>query len=128
MTPVPEPAGEPVTADAGRVFARPESLAGVVRAAFGPGPRLAAVDRLRGGSKKGVYRLTFDDAATVIGCCRTTGGCVPAISMTGGCGSTASPSACRSSPGRYGSSMVAIHREPMLEIVEANIARALALL
>jgi hypothetical protein len=67
MTPLPEPAGEPVTADAGRIFARPESLAGVVRAAFGPGPRLAAVDRLRGGSKKGVYRLTFDDGATVIG-------------------------------------------------------------
>jgi hypothetical protein len=56
MTSIPEPAAEPVTADAGRIFAGPESLAGVVRAAFGPGPRLAAVDRLRGGSKKGVYR------------------------------------------------------------------------
>jgi Phosphotransferase enzyme family len=67
MTPIPEPAGEPVTADAGRIFAGPESLAGVVRTAFGPGPRLAAVDRLRGGSKKGVYRLTFHDGATVIG-------------------------------------------------------------
>src|ERR1022692_3022180 len=67
MTPVPEPAGEPVTAGAGRIFAGPENLAGVVRAAFGPGRRLAAVDRLRGGSKKGVYRLTFDDGATVIG-------------------------------------------------------------
>jgi Phosphotransferase enzyme family len=67
MTPMPEPAGEPATAGAGRRFAGPESLASVVRAAFGPGRRLAAVDRLRGGSKKGVYRLTFDDGATVIG-------------------------------------------------------------
>jgi Phosphotransferase enzyme family len=56
-----------VTAGAGRIFAGPESLAGVVRAAFGPGRRLAAVDRLRGGSKKGVYRLIFDNGATVIG-------------------------------------------------------------
>ena len=55
------------SADVGRIFAGPESLAGVVRAAFGPGRRLAAVDRLRGGSKKGVYRLTFDDGGTVIG-------------------------------------------------------------
>jgi hypothetical protein len=56
-----------VAAAAGRIFAGPESLAGVVRAAFGRGRRLAAVHRLRGGSKKGVYRLTLDDGATVIG-------------------------------------------------------------
>jgi hypothetical protein len=67
MIPIPGPAGEPVAAGAGRIFARPESLAGVIRAAFGPGRRLAAVHRLRGGSKKGVYRLTLDDGATVIG-------------------------------------------------------------
>jgi hypothetical protein len=56
MIPIPGPAGEPVAAGAGRIFAGPESLAGVVRAAFGPGRRLAAVHRLRGGSKKGVCR------------------------------------------------------------------------
>lgn len=67
MIPTGEPAGEPAAAGAGRRFAGPENLAGIVRAAFGPGRRLAAVDRLRGGSKKGVYRLTFDDGATVIG-------------------------------------------------------------
>src|ERR1022692_4623304 len=67
MIPIPEPAGEPAAAGAGRIFAEPENLAGIVRAAFGPGRRLAAVDRLRGGSKKGVYRLTLDNGATVIG-------------------------------------------------------------
>jgi hypothetical protein len=67
VIPTGEPAGEPAAAGAGRRFAGPESLAGVVRAAFGPGRRLAAADRLRGGSKKGVYRLTLDDGATVIG-------------------------------------------------------------
>jgi hypothetical protein len=49
MIPIPGPAGEPVAAGAGRIFAGPESLAG-------PGRRLAAVHRLRGGSKKGVCR------------------------------------------------------------------------
>lgn len=49
-----------------RGFAERHELAGVVRAAFGPRRRLAAADRLRGGSKKGVYRLTLDDRATVI--------------------------------------------------------------
>src|ERR1022692_2260089 len=67
MIPIPEPAGEPAAAGAGRIFAEPENLAGIVRAAFGSGRRLAAVDRLRGGSKKGVYRLTLDNGATVIG-------------------------------------------------------------
>jgi Phosphotransferase enzyme family len=62
-----EPAGEPAAVGAGRRFAGRESLAGIVRAAFGPGRRLAAVDRLSGGSKKGVYRLTFDDGGTVVG-------------------------------------------------------------
>lgn len=42
---------------AGRRFAEPENLAGIVRAVFG---------HRRGGSKKGVYRLTFDDGATAI--------------------------------------------------------------
>ena len=43
-----------------------EELAGVVRAAFGPSRRLAGVQRLRGGSKKGVYRLTLGDGSTVV--------------------------------------------------------------
>ncbi|HEY1319109.1 MAG TPA: phosphotransferase [Streptosporangiaceae bacterium] len=43
-----------------------EDLAGVVRAAFGGRRRIRRVDRLPGGSKKGVYRLALDDASTVI--------------------------------------------------------------
>jgi hypothetical protein len=44
-----------------------DELEAVVRVAFGPGRRLTAVHRLRGGSKKGVYRLSLDDGGTVIG-------------------------------------------------------------
>jgi hypothetical protein len=43
-----------------------DQLAGVARAALGTGHRLAGVARLRGGSKKGVYRLIFDDESTAI--------------------------------------------------------------
>lgn len=50
-----------------RRFADRADLAAVVRAGLGPGRRVAAVERLRGGSKKGVYRLTLDDESTVIG-------------------------------------------------------------
>jgi hypothetical protein len=39
----------------------------VVRAAFGSSRRLVAVRRRRGGSKKGVYQLDFDDGTAVIG-------------------------------------------------------------
>ncbi len=39
---------------------------GVARAAFGRGRRLAGVERLRGGSKKGVHRLRFDDGGTAV--------------------------------------------------------------
>lgn len=39
----------------------------VVRAAFGDGRRLAQARRLRGGSKKGVYQLVFDDGRSVVG-------------------------------------------------------------
>lgn len=42
------------------------SLASVARAAFGEERRLVAASRLRGGSKKGVYRLLFDDDTTAI--------------------------------------------------------------
>jgi hypothetical protein len=44
-----------------------DELEALVRVAFGPGRRLAAVQRLRGGSKKGVYRLSLDDGRTAIG-------------------------------------------------------------
>ncbi|WP_327297320.1 phosphotransferase family protein [Streptomyces sp. NBC_01197] len=43
-----------------------DHLEGVARAALGDGRRLDGVARLRGGSKKGVYRLTFDDGSTAI--------------------------------------------------------------
>jgi hypothetical protein len=43
-----------------------EDLAALARAALGPGRTLTAAARLRGGSKKGVYRLTFDDDSTAI--------------------------------------------------------------
>lgn len=48
-----------------RTVAR-EQLAGAARAALGGGRRLEAVERLAGGTTKGVYRLTMDDAATVV--------------------------------------------------------------
>ncbi|WP_367321019.1 phosphotransferase family protein [Streptomyces sp. HUAS ZL42] len=41
-------------------------LAPLARAALGPDRILTAVTRLRGGSKKGAYRLTFDDGTTAI--------------------------------------------------------------
>ncbi|MFC4503623.1 MULTISPECIES: phosphotransferase family protein [Streptomyces] len=43
-----------------------EQLAGAAGAALGGGRRLEAVERVAGGSKKGVYRLVMDDATTVI--------------------------------------------------------------
>ncbi|MFC9502029.1 phosphotransferase family protein [Streptomyces sp. NPDC057002] len=43
-----------------------EQLAGAARAALGGGRRLEAVERLAGGTTKGVYRLTMDDAMTAI--------------------------------------------------------------
>jgi hypothetical protein len=43
-----------------------EHLAGVARAALGADHRLVGVSRLRGGTKKGVYRLAFDDDSTAI--------------------------------------------------------------
>ncbi|MFJ8197543.1 phosphotransferase [Streptomyces sp. NPDC096152] len=41
-------------------------LAPLARAAAGPGRTLRAVTRLRGGSRKGVYRLAFDDSTTAV--------------------------------------------------------------
>jgi aminoglycoside phosphotransferase (APT) family kinase protein len=43
-----------------------EQLAGAARAALGGRRRLEAVERVAGGSKKGVYRLVMDDATTAI--------------------------------------------------------------
>ncbi|MET7490493.1 phosphotransferase [Streptomyces sp. NPDC005538] len=43
-----------------------DRLADVARAATGAARHLTAVTRLRGGSKKGVYRLTFDDDSTAV--------------------------------------------------------------
>ncbi|MFI1212710.1 phosphotransferase family protein [Streptomyces sp. NPDC020802] len=43
-----------------------DQLAGAARAALGGGRRLETVERIAGGSKKGVYRLVMDDAATAI--------------------------------------------------------------
>ncbi|MFI8830237.1 phosphotransferase family protein [Streptomyces afghaniensis] len=41
-------------------------LAPLARAALGPGRTLTGVERLRGGTKKGVYRLTLDDDSTAV--------------------------------------------------------------
>ena len=49
-----------------RTFTSDEQLAEVTRAAFGGGRRLDGVTRLRGGTKKGVYRAAFADGGTAI--------------------------------------------------------------
>lgn len=49
-----------------RKFANAETLRSVVRAAFGGGRRLLSVERLGGGSKKGVYRLAMGDGGTAL--------------------------------------------------------------
>ncbi|MFJ8592685.1 phosphotransferase family protein [Streptomyces sp. NPDC093598] len=41
-------------------------LAPLARAALGPGRTLTGVERLRGGTKKGVYRLVLDDDSTAV--------------------------------------------------------------
>ncbi len=52
--------------DETRKFVEPDQLTSLVRATFGPARRLNTVVRLRGGSKKGVYRLIFDGEVTAI--------------------------------------------------------------
>jgi len=44
-----------------------EDLHGIVNAAFDGRHQLRSVERLRGGTKKGVYRLAFEDGGTCIG-------------------------------------------------------------
>ncbi|MGW0802158.1 phosphotransferase [Nonomuraea sp. NPDC002799] len=56
-----------MTMDGGRRFVQFDAeLAGLAGAVFGKGRRLVAVDRLRGGSKKGVYRLAFEDGFSAV--------------------------------------------------------------
>ncbi|MEV7211871.1 hypothetical protein AB0O31_02080 [Kitasatospora cineracea] len=50
----------------GRAFADARSLAPVVREVFGGGRRIVGVERLRGGSKKGVYRVGLADGASAV--------------------------------------------------------------
>jgi hypothetical protein len=47
-----------------RRFAEIEDLSGLVRDALGPGCHVVAVQRLRGGTKKGVYRVRLDGTST----------------------------------------------------------------
>ncbi|WFE29052.1 phosphotransferase [Solwaraspora sp. WMMD791] len=49
-----------------RVFLRPDDLRDLVTEQLGSDRRLVGLDRLAGGSKKGVYRLRLDDQTTVI--------------------------------------------------------------
>ncbi|MFC7384509.1 hypothetical protein [Sphaerisporangium rhizosphaerae] len=49
-----------------RKFADAGSLTPVMREVFGSDRRVAGVDRLLNGSKKGVYRVTLDDATSTI--------------------------------------------------------------
>lgn len=49
-----------------RKFVEQEQLMSLVRATFGPTRHLTTVTRLRGGSKKGVYRLLFEDEFSAI--------------------------------------------------------------
>jgi hypothetical protein len=49
-----------------RAFLRPDDLRDLVADHLGTDRKLAALDRLAGGSKKGVYRLRLDDRSTVV--------------------------------------------------------------
>lgn len=49
-----------------RAFLRPDDARDLVAEQFGADRRLTALDRLAGGSKKGVYRLRLDDETTAI--------------------------------------------------------------
>ncbi|MFF4893553.1 phosphotransferase family protein [Micromonospora chersina] len=49
-----------------RTFLQPDDVHGLVAEQFGSDRRLTALDRLTGGSKKGVYRLRLDDQTSVM--------------------------------------------------------------
>jgi hypothetical protein len=48
-----------------RKFVAPDDVTDLVRAHVGSDRRVVDIERFTGGSKKGVYRLTLDDAATI---------------------------------------------------------------
>ncbi len=52
--------------EAERRFAGAGQLAGVVREVFGADRSIAGVDRLAGGTKKGVYRVALDDRSSAV--------------------------------------------------------------
>lgn len=49
-----------------RAFLRPDDVRNLVSEHLGTDRRTVGLDRLAGGSKKGVYRLRLDDQATAI--------------------------------------------------------------
>ena len=49
-----------------RRFADARQLAGVMREVFGTARSIVSVDRLAGGTKKGVYRVTVDDGTSAV--------------------------------------------------------------
>jgi aminoglycoside phosphotransferase (APT) family kinase protein len=57
---------DPEEADLARTFLQPDDLQDLVSGQFGGDRRLLTLDRLTGGTKKGVYRLTLDDRSRVI--------------------------------------------------------------
>lgn len=99
-----------------------DDLAGVMRAAFAGRRQIRSVDRLRGGSKKGVYRLTFDDASTAVSYiwdpaenywpARAGDDAAPGPSSMagGGAGSVADPSAEASGAGLFEASHALLGR------------------
>lgn len=50
----------------GRGFLAPDGVRGLVAERFGTNRRVTRLDRLTGGSKKGVYRLALDDGTTAV--------------------------------------------------------------
>ncbi|WP_089155571.1 phosphotransferase family protein [Micromonospora sp. NBS 11-29] len=49
-----------------RVFLRPDDVRDLVRDRLGTDRRVTALDRLTGGTRKGVYRIELDDGTTVV--------------------------------------------------------------
>ncbi|GAA0816288.1 phosphotransferase family protein [Spirilliplanes yamanashiensis] len=49
-----------------RTFLRPDDVRDLVAGQFGTGRRLVGLDRLTGGTRKGVYRLRLDDGTTAV--------------------------------------------------------------
>jgi hypothetical protein len=49
-----------------RKFVTPDDLTDLVRAQVGSDRRVVDIERFTTGSNKGVYRLTLDDASTIV--------------------------------------------------------------